>query len=900
MARIWTVMTRKKSMDPVAIEESRLARVLNTFDLTALGVGSTLGVGIYVLAGQVARTTAGPSVVLSFLLAAIASLFAGLCYAEFGARVPRAGSAYVYSYVCVGEFVAFVIGWNLILEYIIGSASVARGLSLYLDTLLNNTMQDTFRQIAPIHVDYLASYFDFFSFGVTILLAVALAFGLKESSMANNVVTCLNVAVVLFIIVAGSLQADPANWSIAANSTNATVMGAGGFFPWGVEGMIKGAATCFYGFVGFDCIATTGEEVRNPRRAIPVSIIVSLLVIFLAYFGVSTVLTLMVPYYLQDINAPIPIAFEAVGWTWAKWIVVVGALFGLCASLFGAMFPLPRIIYAMGSDGLVFRVLAKVHPRFQTPVVGSIVAGLITGLMSALFDLNQLINMMSIGTLQAYTIVAASVLLLRYNGDSNSENFQAVGNQDGGINGGSSFTRSLKYLINCSVRSPSQLTQNIVAVEVLLYCLLSVGVAVCAIYLQSYIASGELWAIVLTSTLVGLTAIVLLSMGTQPQSRLPLSFKVPLVPFVPAISILVNVYLMLMLDYRTWVRFAVWMALGLPMYYICACIPKATPSPKSHATNFTNGHAKQETRAVQSKKKAAPPPPTMLEPLEVQQEDALAHLDRVLDTEADRLSNCSGKMSNVSAVASRSESVVADVHCPDVVSLVAGSEPIPHLLSDTPSLDSGIGDSTPNLIEAVEPLTEEAPSGLDNVKSLDNVEVAQAVEKPPIHNVEVAQEDEDEDPPVDNVDDMEREEPDVVPIPPSEPVAVVEPFTDDEGKEAPVAIPAVLSADYLKTVNLRHVQTQLKELEPEGNPNASDNNLKVGSAEYQNFIRDLNSRLQRSPVSAAIYVPASKPTPAPTPIAPNENVLEEPIDRRDATEKLRSFYAAKNDTPDRT
>ncbi|ERL86805.1 hypothetical protein D910_04209 [Dendroctonus ponderosae] len=327
-------------------------------------------------------------------------------------------------------------------------------------------MQDTFRQIAPIHVDYLASYFDFFSFGVTILLAVALAFGLKESSMANNVVTCLNVAVVLFIIVAGSLQADPANWSIAANSTNATVMGAGGFFPWGVEGMIKGAATCFYGFVGFDCIATTGEEVRNPRRAIPVSIIVSLLVIFLAYFGVSTVLTLMVPYYLQDINAPIPIAFEAVGWTWAKWIVVVGALFGLCASLFGAMFPLPRIIYAMGSDGLVFRVLAKVHPRFQTPVVGSIVAGLITGLMSALFDLNQLINMMSIGTLQAYTIVAASVLLLRYNGDSNSENFQAVGNQDGGINGGSSFTRSLKYLINCSVRSPSQLTQNIVAVEV--------------------------------------------------------------------------------------------------------------------------------------------------------------------------------------------------------------------------------------------------------------------------------------------------------------------------------------------------------------------------------------------------------------------------------------------------
>nr|CAD7410101.1 unnamed protein product [Timema cristinae] len=320
----FTKLNRKKTFSG-GLEESKLARVLTTLDLTALGVGSTLGVGVYVLAGSVAKTTAGPAVVLSFLIAAIASVFAGLCYAEFGARVPRAGSAYVYSYVCVGEFVAFIIGWNLILEYVI---------------------------------------------------------------------------------------ADIKNWKIPKEEIPADA-GEGGFFPFGITGVIKGAATCFYGFVGFDCVATTGEEARNPRKAIPISIIISLLIIFLAYFGLSTVLTLMWPYYLQDADAPIPYAFSQIGWPVARWIVSVGAIFGLFASLLGALFPLPRVIYAMSSDGLVFRSLGNVHPRFQTPVVGTILAGLLTGIMASLFDLKHLVDMMSIGTLMAYSIVAACVMLLR-------------------------------------------------------------------------------------------------------------------------------------------------------------------------------------------------------------------------------------------------------------------------------------------------------------------------------------------------------------------------------------------------------------------------------------------------------------------------------------------------------
>nr|CAD7439579.1 unnamed protein product [Timema bartmani] len=260
MASCWKALTRRKHLDTLSLEESKLARVLNTVDLTALGVGSTLGVGVYVLAGDVSKNLAGPAVVLSFLFAAVASLFAALCYAEFGARVPKAGSAYIYSYVCVGEFIAFIIGWNLILEYAIGSASVAKGLSLYLDSLLNNTMKEAFRTIAPMNISFMSPHFDFFSFSASMSLTVALALGVKESSFMNNILTTLNMGVVLFVIIAGSWKANPQNWKISKQDIPPGVNGGkGGFFPFGFVGALKGAATCFYGFVGFDCIATTGE-----------------------------------------------------------------------------------------------------------------------------------------------------------------------------------------------------------------------------------------------------------------------------------------------------------------------------------------------------------------------------------------------------------------------------------------------------------------------------------------------------------------------------------------------------------------------------------------------------------------------------------------------------------------
>jgi solute carrier family 7 (cationic amino acid transporter), member 3 len=265
-------------------------------------------------------------------------LISGFCYAEFAARVPKAGSAYVYSYVSVGEFVAFTIGWNLILEYVIGTSSVARGLSGYIDALFDNKMGNFWRDLFPMNVGFLAKYPDFFSFVIVMVLCGILAFGVKESSLLNNIFTVVNLLTVSIVLVAGIIKANPANWAIAKEDIPEGVRGGeGGFMPYGIAGVMAGAAKCFYGFVGFDCVATTGEEAKNPKRNIPLAIVISLIIIFFAYFGISTVLTMMWPYYDQNPEAPFPHVFQEIGWIEIKWIVSIGAIFALCTSLLGAM-----------------------------------------------------------------------------------------------------------------------------------------------------------------------------------------------------------------------------------------------------------------------------------------------------------------------------------------------------------------------------------------------------------------------------------------------------------------------------------------------------------------------------------------------------------------------------------
>ncbi|XP_017777191.1 PREDICTED: cationic amino acid transporter 2 isoform X2 [Nicrophorus vespilloides] len=557
-ARLCRALARKKTLDD---EDSQLARVLNLMDLTALGVGSTLGLGVYVLAGSVARNEAGPAVCLSFLVAAIASAFAGLCYAEFASRVPKAGSAYVYSYVSVGEFSAFIIGWNLILEYVIGTASVARGLSNYIDALTNNTMKKTLTELMPINADFMSPYPDFLSFFVVMLLTVLLAVGVKESTNLNNIFTVFNLVTVSVVFVAGVIKADTANWKIAKEDIPEGVKGGeGGFLPFGVAGVMAGAAKCFYGFVGFDCVATTGEEAKKPQKNIPLAIIFSLIIIFLAYFGVSTVLTMMWPYYDQDANAPFPYVFEKVGWPVIKWIVTIGAIFALCTSMLGAMFPLPRVIYAMSNDGLLFKFLASVHPKTQTPIKATIISGIFSGIMAAIFDLQQLVDMMSIGTLLAYTIVAICVLILRYDDNKNYED--AVKTQQKPELSLFDFFRRL-FNLNMT-KEPSRFSSGVTNWSVSTFCILAAAICANIIYSDGF---QNYYSLISFVVLVIVTLITIFIIYRQPVHDIKLAFKVPCVPLLPCLSILINLYLMMELDLHTWIRFVVWLVIGFLIYF---------------------------------------------------------------------------------------------------------------------------------------------------------------------------------------------------------------------------------------------------------------------------------------------------------------------------------------------
>lgn len=283
-------------------------------------------------------------------------------------------------------------------------------------------MSEFFLSVAPMDIVGLGRYPDLFAFVVTMVFSFGIAFGCKESTMVNNVFTLLNLVVVLFVIIAGLFKVNIDNWNIPQDKVPDEKYGTGGFAPYGISGIIKGAAVCFYGFIGFDCIATAGEEAKNPRKSIPFAVIASLGMVFLAYFGISAVITLMLPYYEQDKNAPLPFVFRQFGWTVAEYIVSVGAIFGLCASLMGSMFPLPRIVFAMAADGLLFKCLGDVSPRFQTPVKGTLITGFLCAVLASIFNLSQLISMMSIGTLLAYSMVASSVLILRYKSDDNLNN----------------------------------------------------------------------------------------------------------------------------------------------------------------------------------------------------------------------------------------------------------------------------------------------------------------------------------------------------------------------------------------------------------------------------------------------------------------------------------------------
>lgn len=451
--------------------DHKLRKNLSAWDLTVFGVGVMIGTGIFVLTGQEAYRSAGPAIVISFLVAGVACGLAALCYAEFASTVPVAGSAYTFSYATLGEFIAWIIGWDLVLELALGAAVVSRGWSAYLQELFDLPTWLAGGDATP----------DVGAIAIVAGLTVLAVLGTKLSGRFTSVLVVIKVAVVLFVIIAGLLYVKASNLTPFVPESKPVEGGKGldstllqaifGVEPtaFGVYGIIAAASVVFFAFIGFDVVATSAEETRNPQRDMPRGILGSLLIVTVLYAAVSFVVTGMLKYSDERMNtaAPLAAAFEANGLDWASKLISIGAVAGLTTVILVLMLGQTRVLFAMSRDGLLPRGIAKVHPRFGTPYRITILTGAFVAALAGFVPLDELSKLVSIGTLFAFVVVSAGVLILR---------------------------------------------------------------------------------------------------RTRPD--LDRSFRVPVVPVVATLSVLACVWLMVNLSVETWLRFVIWMVLGVVVYFV--------------------------------------------------------------------------------------------------------------------------------------------------------------------------------------------------------------------------------------------------------------------------------------------------------------------------------------------
>jgi APA family basic amino acid/polyamine antiporter len=407
-----------------------LKRVLGPWALTALGIGAIIGSGIFVTTGKAAHNVAGPALVVSYVLAGLTCLFAALCYAEFAAMTPVAGSAYTYAYTTLGEIFAWIIGWDLVLEYAVGAATVADGWSHYFSNLLTVLPQGWGAKVpeafnaAPVRYDggkffWTNSYFNLPAVLIVLALTAILVKGIRESARANEVMVAIKLGAVVFVIVAGIGYINTDNWEPFApyGWTGISLFGvpvAGQHNGEQPLGMIAGAAIIFFAYIGFDAVSTQAEEAKNPQRDVPIGIIASLISCTILYIAVVIVLTGMVKYDQLDTGAAVSQAFAQVGLAWAKPLIAAAALAGLTSVLLVMLLGSARILMAMSRDGLLWRFLSDIHPGFRTPWKGTIAVGIFVALMAGLLPLDALLEMTNIGTLFAFGMVSAAVLVMRY------------------------------------------------------------------------------------------------------------------------------------------------------------------------------------------------------------------------------------------------------------------------------------------------------------------------------------------------------------------------------------------------------------------------------------------------------------------------------------------------------
>jgi APA family basic amino acid/polyamine antiporter len=401
--------------------EHRLKRVLSPVALTSLGIGCIIGAGIFVMTGLVAHDTTGPALILSFVIAGAACIFAALCYAEFAAMAPVAGSAYTYAYTTLGEVFAWIIGWDLVLEYTVASASVAHGWSKYFQEFLSIFGVRVPQALANAPFDFgggnplTGSVIDLPALLVVLAVTVVLVIGIKESAGFNTAMVITKVAVVVFVIVVGAFYVDPRNWHPFAPFGYGGIAFFGKTIGGGPQvGMLAGAAIMFFAYIGFDSVSTHAEEARNPQRDVPIGIVASLGIATVLYILVAGVLTGMVPSDKINVGAPVADAFKQVGLDGAHFIISLGAIAGITSVLLVLMLSQPRVLLAMARDGLLPRsFFGAVHSRFRTPWKSTLLTGAVVAVLAALLPLRVLAELVNIGTLLAFVIVCLAVLVMR-------------------------------------------------------------------------------------------------------------------------------------------------------------------------------------------------------------------------------------------------------------------------------------------------------------------------------------------------------------------------------------------------------------------------------------------------------------------------------------------------------
>jgi APA family basic amino acid/polyamine antiporter len=407
-----------------ANEDQGLKRSLGPWALTAMGIGAIIGTGIFVLTGVASATRAGPSLTISFVVAGIVSALAALCYAEVSSKVPISGSAYTYTYATMGEFLAWIVGWGLVLEYALGASTVSVGWSGYFTFIL----ETAFHVFIPhawqhSHWDPTPGIANLPAAAIILVITALLVRGTRESGSVNAVIVAIKVAIVLFFIAIGIGHINPANYHLPpgpplpAGAMNgamgAATAGMGGFFPFGWQGMLGGAAFIFFAYIGFDAVSTTAEEAKNPRRDLPFGIIASLLICTVLYIIVVAILNGMVPFYKLNVAFPVAFAMNYVGLSWAAIVIAVGAIAGLTTVLLVMMYGQTRVFYSMSRDGLIPPVFVKLHPTWRTPWISQILFGILIAAAGAFFPINILGSLTNMGTLIAFVLVSIAVPVLR-------------------------------------------------------------------------------------------------------------------------------------------------------------------------------------------------------------------------------------------------------------------------------------------------------------------------------------------------------------------------------------------------------------------------------------------------------------------------------------------------------